>query len=81
MSRALIMVGMAAVAILVPMVLSFVSLLAIKAILIGKMALIISGFTAFKNYQKTTESMPQTHYDRRIEYMANNRAYSGQYKQ
>ncbi|VVC37912.1 Hypothetical protein CINCED_3A011261 [Cinara cedri] len=76
MFRALMMVGMMAVAVLGPMAFGFVALLAAKALLIGKIALVLSGIISLKHFYQPQKTVPQTHhYDRRIELMANNGAY------
>lgn len=81
-ARALMMAGMLAVAVLGPMTFGFVALLASKALLIGKIALLLSSFLSLKQlYQPQKSVHPTQHYDRRIELVANNRAYSGQLNQ
>lgn len=77
--RALVMAGMLAVAVLGPMAFGLIALLAGKALLIGKIALLLSSFMSLKHlYQPQKPVESAHHYDRRIELVANNRAYSGQ---
>jgi len=89
MQQAMMMAGMTAAAVMGPMALKIIALIAVKALLISKIALVLSGFLALKKLLQSqqgggheTES-PSHHYSRsmQLESAPHHMAYSSQNKQ
>ncbi|CAI6357148.1 unnamed protein product [Macrosiphum euphorbiae] len=90
MQQAIMMAGMTAAAVMGPMALKIIALISVKALLISKIALVLSGIMVLKKLMQPqqgggggggggheTES-PSHHYGRSIEGAAHHIAYSGQ---
>lgn len=82
MQQAMMMAGMTAAAVMVPMAMKMIALMAGKALLISKIALVLSGLIALKKLFQPkggheTESS-QHHYGRSMQLDALDMAYSGQ---
>lgn len=86
MQMAMMMAGMTAVAVMGPLTFSFIALLAAKALLISKIALIMSGIVALKKLLQPQHSgheaeavqVSSHHYGRTLNLDAQDMAYSGQ---
>lgn len=87
MQQAMMMAGMTAAAVMGPMALKIIALIAVKALLISKIALVLSGIMVLKKLMQSqqggggheTES-PSHHYGRsmQLDGAAHYMAYSGQ---
>lgn len=84
MQQAMMMAGMAAAAVMGPMAIKMIMMMSAKALLLSKIALLLSGIIALKKlFQpqqgggKESESPPQ-HWGRSMELDAHDMAYSGQ---
>lgn len=86
MQQAIMMAGMMAAAIMGPMAFKVVALMAGKALLISKIALILSGIVALKKLLQPQQSGHETeavshHYGRNINLDAHDIAYASQKQQ
>lgn len=83
------MAGMTAVAVMGPMAFGFIALLAAKALLISKIALVLSSIIALKKllqpqqggHEVESVQVPSHHYGRSLDLDAHDMAYSGQQQQ
>lgn len=82
MQQAMMMAGMMAAAVMGPMAIKMVALMAGKALLLAKVALVLSGITALKKLlqpQQGGESESSHHYGRSLQSdKAHDMAYSAQ---
>lgn len=86
MQQAMMMAGMAAAGIMGPMALSLIAMMSAKALLLSKIALLLSGIMALKKLfqqqmqggAKEPESHPPQHWGRSMQLDAHDMAYSGQ---
>ncbi|VVC37916.1 Protein of unknown function DUF1676 [Cinara cedri] len=87
---AIMMAGMTAVAVMGPMAFGFIAMLAAKALLISKIALVLSGIIALKKLLQPQQGGHETeavqvssshHYGRSMNLDAHDMAYSGQLQQ
>lgn len=84
MQQVMMMAGMTAAAVMGPMAMKMMMMMAGKALLLSKIALVLSAITAIKKLfmsQKggqESESHPPEHWGRSMQLDANDMAYSGQ---
>jgi len=94
MQQAIMMAGMTAAAVMGPMALKIIALISVKALLISKIALVLSGIMVLKKLMQPQQGgsggggggggggheteSPSHHYGRSIEGAAHHIAYSGQ---
>lgn len=81
MQQALMMAGMMAAAVMGPMALKIIMLMAGKALLLSKIALVLSGIIALKKLlqpQQGGHESESHHYSRSLQLDAHDMAYSGQ---
>lgn len=88
MQQAMMMAGMTAVAVMGPMALKVIALIAVKALLISKIALLLSAITVLKKLMQSqknsgsshheTEVVSEHHHGRSMRLDAHDAAYSGQ---
>lgn len=87
MKQAMMMAGMMAVAVMGPMALKVIALIAVKALLISKIALVLSAITVLKklmqknsggSHEQEHEIVSEHHHGRSMRLDAHDAAYSGQ---
>uniref|UniRef100_A0A2S2QRN0 Uncharacterized protein n=1 Tax=Sipha flava TaxID=143950 RepID=A0A2S2QRN0_9HEMI len=84
MKQAMMMAGMTAAAVMGPMALKMLMMMAGKALLLSKIALVLSGIIAIKKLlmsqkgEQEQESHPPQHWGRSMQFDAHDIAYSGQ---
>lgn len=81
--QAMMMAGMMAAAVMGPMAFKIIALMAGKALLLSKIALVLSGIIALKKLVQPQQSSHETesvshHYGRSMQLDAHDKAYSGQ---
>lgn len=88
MKHAMMMAGMMAAAVMGPMAMKLTSLIAIKALVVSKIALVLSGIMAIKKLMSSQQQKPSSHesessssygpYGRSMQFDAHDLAYSAQ---